>query len=180
MVQRRKAYTDRGLSIDGRTEDGSYYDPGDDGNAPTPATPAVATDAPAEKKYPDEFKGVAYTSIICEYWHRTGGEPSEGERNKRLHQLAANLRAICDNNEDWLLEVMPKYGLSDQEMRGIIHSACKEPTKGSRLIDQIVSALEMGISSDEIEDAEVVAAETGAKARQRTTQSQRPSDSSFL
>ena len=168
VAQRRKAYTDRGLSIDGRTEDGSYYDPGDDGDAPTPApvAPAVPPEAPAEKvetKYPQEFKGVPYTSIICEYWRRTGGEPSEGERNKRLHQLAANLRAICDNNEEWLLEVMPNFKLSVQEMRSIIHSACKEPTKGSRLIDQIVSALEMGISSDEIEDAEAVAAETGVK-----------------
>ena len=114
-------------------------------------------------KFPQEFKGVPYTSIICEYWRRTGGEPSEGERNKRLHQLAANLRAICDNNEDWLFEVMPNFKLSIQEMKSIIHSACKEPTKGSRLIDQIVNALEMGISSDEIEDVEAVAAETGVK-----------------
>ena len=118
--------------------------------------------------FPSEFKGVPYTSIICEYWRRTGGEPSEGERNKRLHQLAANLRAICDNNEEWLLGVMPNYKLSVQEMKSIIHSACKEPTKGSRLMDQIVNALEMGISSDEIEDAEVVAAETGVKVNVRT------------
>ena len=121
------------------------------------------TECPSVTMYPQEFKGVEYSSIIAEYWYRTGGEPSEGERNKRLHQLAANLRAICDNNEEWLLEVMPDFKLSVQEMKSIIHSACKEPTKGSRLIDQIVSALEMGISSDEIEDAETVAAETGVK-----------------
>ena len=175
VAARRKAYTDRGLSIDGRTEDGSYYDPGDDGDAPTPApaAPAAAPDAPAEKaekaeaRFPQEFKGVPYTSIISEYWRRTGGEPSEGERNKRLHQLAANLRAICDNSEEWLLEVMPSFRLSVQEMKSIIHSACKEPTKGSRLIDQIVGALEMGISPDEIEDAEAVAAETGVKINLR-------------
>ena len=95
-----------------------------------------------DHKFPSDFKGISYTSIIGEFWRRTGGEPSEGERNKRLHQLAANLRAICDDNEEWLLEVMPRYGLSAQEMRGIIHSACKEPTKGSRLIDKIVKALE--------------------------------------
>ena len=124
-------------------------------------TPCVAE--ATEGRYPGEFKGVAYTSIISEYWRRTGGEPSEGERNKRLHQLAANLRAICDNSEEWLLEVMPRFGLSEAEMKSIIHSACKEPTKGSRLIDQIVNALEMGISSDEIEDAEAVAVETGVK-----------------
>ena len=171
VAQRRKAYTDRGLSIDGRTEDGSYFDPGDDSPTPSPAAPAIAPSAPAaesERKFPQDFKGIPYTSIISEYWRRTGGEPSEGERNKRLHQLAANLRAICDNNEEWLLEVMPRFGLSAQEMRGIIHSACKEPTKGSRLMDQIVNALEMGIPSDEVEDAEVVAEETGVKVNVKT------------
>ena len=91
-----------------------------------------------KRQYPQDFKGVPYSEIIAEFWRRTGGEPTEGERNKRLHQLAANLRAITDNNEDWLLELMPRYGLSAQELRSIIHSACKEPTKGSRLMDQIV------------------------------------------
>ena len=116
-----------------------------------------------ESKYPSEFKGIAYTSIIAEYWQRMGGEPTEGERNDKLHQLAANLRAICDNSEEWLLEVMPRFGLGEQEMRQIVHSACKEPTKGSKLMKQIVSALEIGIPSEEIEDAEAVAAETGVK-----------------
>ena len=182
VAARRKAYTDRGLSIDGRTEDGSYYDPGDELSDST--VNDLATEkhgksriqdefrvSPCQsdaKKYPAEFKGVGYSSIIAEYWRRTGGEPSEGERNKRLHQLAANLRAICDNSEEWLLEVMPRFGLSVQEMKSIIHSACKEPTKGSRLIDQIVSALEMGISSDEIEDAEAVQAETGVQVNVRS------------
>ena len=86
-----------------------------------------------ESLFPSDFKGISYTSIISEFWRRTGGEPSEGERNKRLHQLAANLRAICDDNEEWLLEVMPRYGLSAQEMRGIIHSAtrpARSPRKG--------------------------------------------------
>ena len=130
---------------------------------PAKAEKSLKSSESLDKKFPNEFKGVPYTSIIAEYWRRTGGEPSEGERNKRLHQLAANLRAICDNNEEWLLEVMPRFDLKEQEMKSIIHSACKEPTKGSRLMDQIVSALEMGISSDEIEDAEAVAAETGVK-----------------
>ena len=105
--------------------------------------------SPLQKEYPQEFKGVAYTSIISEYWRRTGGEPSEGERNKRLHQLAANLRAICDNSEEWLLEVMPRFGLSAQEMKSIIHSACKEPTKGSRMMDQIVESEELRVKSEE-------------------------------
>ena len=104
--------------------------------------------------YPDKFKGVSYSSIISEYWNRTGGEPTTGERNKRLHQLAANLRAICENSENWLLEVMPTFGLSTHEMRTIIHSACKEPTKGSRMMDQIVNSLKGGKLSEDIDEEE--------------------------
>ncbi len=89
----------------------------------------------------NKFKGIAYKDIIAEFWRRTGGVPNTGERNKRLHQLAANLRSICDDSEEWLLALMPNLGLPDHEMRSIIHSACKEPTKGSRLMDQIVAAL---------------------------------------
>ncbi len=89
----------------------------------------------------NKFKGIAYKDIIAEFWRRTGGVPNTGERNKRLHQLAANLRSICDDSEEWLLALMPNLGLPDHEMRSIIHSACKEPTKGSRLMDQIVAVL---------------------------------------
>ena len=102
--------------------------------------------------FPDQFKGVPYSSIISEYWNRTGGEPIRGERNKRLHQLAASLRSICENSENWLLAVMPTFGLSVQEMRTIIHSACKEPTKGSRMMDQIVNSLKGGTLSEDIDE----------------------------
>ena len=100
-----------------------------------------------------DFKGVPYATIIAEYWRRTGGEPNTGERNKRLHKLAANLRAICDDSEEWLLEIMPRYGLSLQEMKGIIHSACKEPTKGSRAMDEIVGSLTSPIAIDDEDDS---------------------------
>ena len=109
------------------------------------------SDNPCPKKFPSEFEGIPYSDIIAEFWRRTGGEPPIGKRNMRLHQLAANLRAICDNNEDWLLEVMPRFELSSQEMKSIIHSACKEPTKGSRLMDQIVDALKGGDFSTSLE-----------------------------
>ena len=114
----------------------------------------VQSTQPSNSTFPDNFKGVSYTSIISEYWRRTGGEPTTGERNKRLHQLAANLRSICENSENWLLAVMPTFGLSAQEMRTIIHSACKEPTKGSRMMDQIVSSLKGGTLSEDIDEDE--------------------------
>ena len=88
------------------------------------------------------FKGIPYSSIIREYWYRTGGEPQEGERNVKLHKLAVNLRAICDNRKEVLMQVMPRFGLSETEMKSIVDSACKEPPKGiSKLMQQILTPL---------------------------------------
>lgn len=47
-----------------------------------------------------------------------------GERNDRLHRLASHLRYITDNDESLLLRIMPRYGLDEEEMRVLIHSAC--------------------------------------------------------
>lgn len=120
--------------------------------------------AERERNFAPMFKGIPYSSIISEWWRRNGGEPAEGERNVKLHKLAVNLRAICDNKKEVLMAVMPRFGLSDVELRSIVDSACKEEPKGvSKVMQQIVDALELGISSDEVEDAEAVAAETGIK-----------------
>ena len=116
-----------------------------------------------------EFKGIPYSSIIAEWWRRNGGEPAEGERNVKLHKLAVNLRAICDNRNDLLMQVMPRFGLTDVELKSVVDSACKEPPKGiSKVMQQIIDALQLGISVDEIEDAEAVAEQTGVKVNVRS------------
>ena len=86
------------------------------------------------------FKGIPYSEIINEWWLRNGGEPQEGERNVKLYQLAVSLRAICDNNRERLLEIMPRLGLDEQELRSIVESACKEPPKGlSKMMQSILA-----------------------------------------
>ena len=87
-----------------------------------------------------KFKGIPYSEIISEWWKLNGGEPQEGERNVKLYQLAVNLRAICDNNRELLLEIMPRLGLDEQELRSIVESACKEPPKGlSKMMQSILA-----------------------------------------
>ncbi len=71
-----------------------------------------------------KFKGIPYSEIIGQWFKLAGGEPVQGERNDKLHRLASHLRYIVDNDEALLLQVMPRYGLSEEEMKGLIHSAC--------------------------------------------------------
>ena len=73
---------------------------------------------------PLSFKGIPYSDIINRWFSLAGGEPVEGERNDKLHRLASHLRYITDNNEETLLQIMPRYGLPEKEMKGLIHSAC--------------------------------------------------------
>ena len=74
--------------------------------------------------FPTTFKGIPYATIIEEWFKQNGGEPEMGERNSKLHRLASHLRYITDNNEEHLLQILPNYGLKEDEMRTLIHHAC--------------------------------------------------------
>ena len=101
------------------------------------------------------FRGIPYSSIIREWWLRTGGEPQQGERNVKLHKLAVNLRAICDNRKEVLMAVMPRFGLSEAELKSIVDSACKEEPKGvSKMMASIVESLEQSAENDDLGDAD--------------------------
>ena len=101
------------------------------------------------------FKGIPYSSIIKEYWSLNGGEPQEGERNVKLHQLAVNLRAICDNNVELILQIIPRYGLPEDETRRIVASACKEEPKGiSTKMKSIIKKLQSKPASEPDYNAE--------------------------
>ncbi len=96
------------------------------------------------------FRGIKYSEIISAYWRLTGGEPAEGERNVKLHKLAVNLRAICDNKKEVLMQVMPRYGLSETELKSIVDSACKEEPKGiSKVIQSIIDNEELRVKNEE-------------------------------
>ena len=108
---------------------GTHHGASDD-NAHAAETPQASDDAPADTPQADAplcvptFKGVPYSEIIGQWFKLAGGEPVQGERNDKLHRLASHLRYIADNDEALLLQVMPRYGLSEEEMKGLIHSAC--------------------------------------------------------
>ncbi len=103
-------------------------------DAPPPASvfggrDAAATGRPAEAREDGNkplpaFQGIPYAVIIREWFKLTGGEPQPGERNSRLHRLASHLRYITDGDQQLLLEIIPDYGLAEEEMRTLIRSAC--------------------------------------------------------
>ena len=104
------------------------------------------------------FKGLPLSDICHEWLVQTGGEPEEGERNTRLHALAYELRYITDFNEQTLLAVMPRYGLPEEEMKGLIHSACNAqrsktiPRQMEQVMQKLRHADEGGEDDGELEE----------------------------
>ena len=79
--------------------------------------------------FPTTYKGVPYSEILHAIVEELGGEPEEGERNTKVLRMASSLRHICDNNPDWLMEIIPTYGLPEEEWKKTITNACKDGLK---------------------------------------------------
>lgn len=144
---------------------------GSDENVEEPAGASAGRTEPIELQRNDKgepvFRGVTYKAIVAEWWREQGGRPVVGERNQKLHRLAAHLRYICDNSADALMQVMPSYGLSDQEMRQLCESAVKLKMYGGRP-KSLVKVLEaVGVNTDEAMDAEADTRNMEADYRQR-------------
>ena len=106
---------------------------------------------PCQKEYAVNFKGTPYKTIIQEWFRRNGGEPEMGERNTKLHKLASHLRYITDNNEDHLLQIMPNFGLKEEEMRQLIHSACVAKFYGMpRVLQKLLKEIESEHEKEDI------------------------------
>ena len=78
-----------------------------------------------------------------------------GERNSKLHRLASHLRYITDNNEEHLLQILPNYGLKDDEMKSLIHHACIAKFYGMpKLFKKLLVEVEK--SKEEEENSELI------------------------
>jgi len=77
------------------------------------------------------YRGIPYAEIVQQLLLATGNCDGavQGERNTVYFSLANYMRYICDFNADILLQVLPDFGLSEQERRQVISSAIGRPRK---------------------------------------------------
>ena len=79
----------------------------------------------ANRTFPDDYHGVKYTDIIAQMLVAMGYPevPAVGERNIALYKLVRELRYICDFNKSFVLQVLPDWGLSKNEVEQTVTSA---------------------------------------------------------
>ena len=78
-----------------------------------------------------EYRGISYADIVAQLMLAIGNADGaiQGERNTVYFSLANYMRYICDFNADLMLQVLPDFGLSEQERRQVLASAIGRPRK---------------------------------------------------
>lgn len=136
-----------GMIYDNKAPQGLVHATGNNGeNHPEKAYPDESKDVTTDQREGlfggvNDYKGVPYEKIIHEWFYYTGGEPTEGERNTRLYQLALRLRYITDFNEATMLRVIPRCGLPENEVREIVRHSLAT-TRGQNMPKDLQETLE--------------------------------------
>ena len=119
-----------GAGADGRPEGAA-----EGGGAGADGKQAGGKGAPTS--YPKEYQGVPYPVIIEKLIELLGGEPQHGSRNSFIFTLSCYLRYLCDDNAEWIKQVIPTFGEDRKRAFITVESACNR--KQSFRMPSIVS-----------------------------------------
>lgn len=135
IALRRKAYAERGLDIDGREGKFSLTSE-DESKIASVANEGKISPVTTEGKnslsdYPTEYNGIPYTMIVEELADQLGGAPEHGNRNDFIFSMSCHLRHVCNDDPQWIRQVMPDFGEDHTRVTETIQNACKRKQAGA-------------------------------------------------
>lgn len=187
VAQRRKAYQDRGLTIDGREPKTAPSQPkapsGKQQAAPGKASQESAPqgEGKAANDYPHDYMGIPYPYIVEEVADQLGGAPEHGSRNAFIYSLACHLRHVCNDDPQWIRTIMPNYGEAQDRVDATIDSACRRsqlPTMPIKVKNALTLArkrvnMEKGVDPESLMRQPVMPARLPAPVRLITSKAPR-------
>ena len=75
--------------------------------------------------YPQTHEEIPYETIIETLEEQMGGKPDVGSRNNFIFSMACHLRYICNDDPEWIAQVLPTYGEEKQKFIATVKSACQ-------------------------------------------------------
>ena len=117
VAEYREAYRKRGLDIDGRPMDVDFQ--------PIESEEEKARKAANAAAYEQTYEGIPYEEIVKELAAQIGPDPAHGNRNNFIYREALYLRYICNNDPEWIKQVVLTYGEDEQKAFAAVDSACK-------------------------------------------------------
>ena len=85
---------------------------------------APLDDKRAGEGFPTTYDSIPYECILEVLEEQMGGKPELGSRNNFIFAMACHLRYVCDDNPDWIAQVLPTYGEEREKWQQTIRSAC--------------------------------------------------------
>ena len=77
-----------------------------------------------KEDYPLTYEGIPYENIVETLEEQMGGQPEHGSRNNFIFSMACHLRYVCNDDPDWIAQVLPTYGEAREKWMHSIRSAC--------------------------------------------------------
>lgn len=92
-------------------------------NASSASASAAAASSSASS-FSTDYDGIPYPALVEALADQLGGVPVHGSRNNFLFSMACHLRYVCNDDPDWIRQVLPSYGEASDRVYRTIQSAC--------------------------------------------------------
>ena len=170
VAEYREAYRKRGLDIDGRPQDvnsaqsrasqnpyssqcsssqsSSSSSAASSSSAPTVDFEPIESEEEKARKaanaaaYEQTYEGIPYEEIVKELAAQIGPDPAHGNRNNFIYREALYLRYICNNDPEWIKQVILIYGEDEQKAFAAVDSACKV-AQSAAMPEKVKQAIEL-------------------------------------
>ncbi len=77
-----------------------------------------------QENFPSEYEGIPYETLISKLVELLGGKPQHGSRNSFIFTLSCYMRYLCDDDRDWIKQVIPTFGEAKERAYATVDSAC--------------------------------------------------------
>ena len=118
-----------------------------------PCNPCLQKETSA---YLQTYENIPYSQIIETLEEQMGGRPDIGSRNNFIFSMACHLRYICDDNPEWIAQVLPTYGEEKEKFVATVKSACNriQTKQMPRIIKRTLSICKQRTDVEAPEDAQ--------------------------
>ena len=74
--------------------------------------------------YPQTYEEIPYGTLVETLEEQMGGRPEHGSRNNFIFSMACHLRYVCNDDAQWIAQVLPTYGEEREKFLTTVKSAC--------------------------------------------------------
>ena len=89
-----------------------------------PCNPCNPCQKDEDNHFPEAYEEIPYSILVQTLEEQMGGAPEHGSRNTFIFSMACHLRYVCNDDAQWIAQVMPDYGEAEDKRMATLRSAC--------------------------------------------------------